>query len=358
MIVERALADADFGGDGVDAHGANAAQIEQPVGGFEDPLLHRQAFRVGTSLHRPVYFRLDDSADHPAVTTDRCNQARCDGRSRVSSRPIQRRTRTMRLLQTAPPHASDPDRRLGDAQPEHGPAPEPRHLPAAADARHRHLGVRLHAGHRGAEPGLGIPAAARRRADGALRLRADHDGRRAALRRWAWCCWRARRAARRHARRGRADRHVAGLHRQRDGDVGRRRARCLRRVRSTVLGIVSAAGSLGAMLSAPIGQLLNEGYGWRTGLWGFVVLSLAHAAGGLVRGQGGQIPLPPRAADDIADTSAAVGGEDRARQRVVRGDDLRLFRLRHAARLPHHAPAVVPAICAAWIRCSARRRSA
>jgi MFS family permease len=30
-------------------------------------------------------------------------------------------------------------------------------------------------------------------------------------------------------------------------------------VRSTVLGIVSAAGSLGALLSAPLGQMLNEG---------------------------------------------------------------------------------------------------
>src|SRR5580700_4936181 len=37
-------------------------------------------------------------------------------------------------------------------------------------------------------------------------------------------------------------------------------------LRSLVLGIVSAAGSLGALLSAPIGQVLNEGYGWRTGL--------------------------------------------------------------------------------------------
>src|ERR1700753_3549212 len=37
-------------------------------------------------------------------------------------------------------------------------------------------------------------------------------------------------------------------------------------VRSTVLGIVSAAGSLGALLSAPIGQILNEGYGWRVGM--------------------------------------------------------------------------------------------
>jgi MFS family permease len=36
-------------------------------------------------------------------------------------------------------------------------------------------------------------------------------------------------------------------------------------VRSTVLGIVSGAGSLGALLSAPIGQMLNEGFGWRIG---------------------------------------------------------------------------------------------
>src|SRR5258708_8102433 len=45
-------------------------------------------------------------------------------------------------------------------------------------------------------------------------------------------------------------------------------------VRSTVLGLVSGAGSLGALLSAPLGQILNEGYGWRVGLAGFVVLAL------------------------------------------------------------------------------------
>src|SRR5438477_9648470 len=43
-------------------------------------------------------------------------------------------------------------------------------------------------------------------------------------------------------------------------------------VRSTVLGIVSAAGSLGALMAAPIGQILNEDYGWRVGLVGIVVL--------------------------------------------------------------------------------------
>ena len=36
-------------------------------------------------------------------------------------------------------------------------------------------------------------------------------------------------------------------------------------VRSTVLGIVSAAGSLGALLSAPIGQMLNEGLAGASG---------------------------------------------------------------------------------------------
>ena len=77
-------------------------------------------------------------------------------------------------------------------------------------------------------------------------------------------------------------------------------------VRSTVLGIVSAAGSLGALLSAPIGQLLNEGYGWRMGMVGFVILSVAMLPAAWFAGRVDKIPLPPRTADDIPDTSAAV----------------------------------------------------
>jgi predicted MFS family arabinose efflux permease len=77
-------------------------------------------------------------------------------------------------------------------------------------------------------------------------------------------------------------------------------------VRSTVLGIVSAAGSLGALLSAPIGQALNEGYGWRTGLIGFVVLSVGLIPAAWYAGRVDKIPLPPRTSDDIAETSAAV----------------------------------------------------
>jgi MFS family permease len=126
-------------------------------------------------------------------------------------------------------------------------------------------------------------------------------------------------------------------------------------VRSTVLGIVSAAGSLGALLSAPIGQLLNEGYGWRTGMVGFVVLSVAMLPAAWYAGKVDKVPLPPRTSDDIADTSAAVAA------RIAFGNasfvvmtlayfvcGMQLVFLTRTCRLILRS--------AAWIRCSARRR--
>jgi predicted MFS family arabinose efflux permease len=77
-------------------------------------------------------------------------------------------------------------------------------------------------------------------------------------------------------------------------------------VRSTVLGMVSAAGSLGALLSAPLGQILNEGYGWRTGLAGFVILSVLMLPAAWFAGKVDKVPLPARTPDDIGDTSAGV----------------------------------------------------
>ncbi|MEH2554917.1 putative MFS family arabinose efflux permease [Bradyrhizobium algeriense] len=77
-------------------------------------------------------------------------------------------------------------------------------------------------------------------------------------------------------------------------------------VRSTVLGLVSGAGSLGALLSAPIGQMLNEGYGWRMGLAGFVVLSLLMIPAALYAGRVDKIPLPKPADDEIGNSSASV----------------------------------------------------
>lgn len=76
-------------------------------------------------------------------------------------------------------------------------------------------------------------------------------------------------------------------------------------VRSTVLGIVSGAGSLGALLSAPIGQMLNEGFGWRIGLAGFVVMSVLMIPAAWYAGRIDAIPLPKPTADDIVDATAA-----------------------------------------------------
>ena len=77
-------------------------------------------------------------------------------------------------------------------------------------------------------------------------------------------------------------------------------------VRSTVLGLVSGAGSLGALLSAPLGQILNEGYGWRVGLTGFVVLALLMIPAAWYAGRVDQIPLPKPADDEIDNPSAGV----------------------------------------------------
>jgi predicted MFS family arabinose efflux permease len=77
-------------------------------------------------------------------------------------------------------------------------------------------------------------------------------------------------------------------------------------VRSTVLGLVSGAGSLGALLSAPLGQILNEGYGWRMGLAGFVVLALAMIPAAWFAGRVDRIPLPKASPEDIGNSSAGV----------------------------------------------------
>jgi predicted MFS family arabinose efflux permease len=45
-------------------------------------------------------------------------------------------------------------------------------------------------------------------------------------------------------------------------------------VRSLVLGCVSASGSLGAMIAAPLGQSIAGEWGWRMGLASFVILAL------------------------------------------------------------------------------------
>jgi len=77
-------------------------------------------------------------------------------------------------------------------------------------------------------------------------------------------------------------------------------------VRSTAFGIVSAAGSIGALLSAPIGQALSQDFGWRMGLSGFVVLSLLMVPAAWFAGRVDKIPLPKPSSDQIGNVSAGA----------------------------------------------------
>jgi predicted MFS family arabinose efflux permease len=77
-------------------------------------------------------------------------------------------------------------------------------------------------------------------------------------------------------------------------------------LRSAVLGIVSAAGSLGAMLAAPLGQGLAMEFGWRVGVWGFVALALLMVPAAWVAGRVDALPLPPKPGE--GDTARAALG--------------------------------------------------
>ena len=68
-------------------------------------------------------------------------------------------------------------------------------------------------------------------------------------------------------------------------------------VRSTVLGVVSAAGSIGAMIAAPIGQSLAQAQGWRAGVWGFVLLALLMLPAAWTAGKVDVLPVPRHAGE-------------------------------------------------------------
>ncbi len=77
-------------------------------------------------------------------------------------------------------------------------------------------------------------------------------------------------------------------------------------LRSSVLGIVSAAGSLGALMAAPLGQWLSQAHGWRIGVLGFLLLSLLMIPAAWVAGRVDRQPEPPRAAGGADDATFGV----------------------------------------------------
>jgi predicted MFS family arabinose efflux permease len=64
--------------------------------------------------------------------------------------------------------------------------------------------------------------------------------------------------------------------------------------RSTILGVVSAAGSIGALIAAPIGQSLSQDFGWRYGVFAFVVLGLFMIPAVWYASKVDRLPIPPR----------------------------------------------------------------
>lgn len=77
-------------------------------------------------------------------------------------------------------------------------------------------------------------------------------------------------------------------------------------LRSSVLGIVSAAGSVGAMIAAPIGQQLTQELGWRAGVWGFAALALLMIPAAWSAGKVDALPVP-RFAGEGENARAALG---------------------------------------------------
>ncbi|EHP43902.1 transporter, major facilitator superfamily protein [Cupriavidus basilensis OR16] len=63
-------------------------------------------------------------------------------------------------------------------------------------------------------------------------------------------------------------------------------------LRSAVLGIVSGAGSLGALVAAPIGQVVAQSFGWRVGLAAFILLALVMLPAAWYAGKVDRLPLP------------------------------------------------------------------
>jgi predicted MFS family arabinose efflux permease len=65
------------------------------------------------------------------------------------------------------------------------------------------------------------------------------------------------------------------------------------RMRLVAMGMVSAAGSLGALLAAPIGQALNQAQGWRAGAIAFVLIGLFMLPAAWIAGRVDKLPIPP-----------------------------------------------------------------
>ncbi|NGM21904.1 MFS transporter [Roseomonas stagni] len=70
--------------------------------------------------------------------------------------------------------------------------------------------------------------------------------------------------------------------------------------RSTVLGLVSALGSTGPLMSAPIAQGLMDAFDWRAGVTGLMLLALCLLPAAWIAGRVDATPVPPARGGDVS----------------------------------------------------------
>lgn len=75
--------------------------------------------------------------------------------------------------------------------------------------------------------------------------------------------------------------------------------------RSAALGIVSAVGSIGPLLVAPVAQMLMEGLGWRGAALGLFLFALAVLPACWIAGRVDAVPIAPAARGDASAREAA-----------------------------------------------------
>jgi predicted MFS family arabinose efflux permease len=76
--------------------------------------------------------------------------------------------------------------------------------------------------------------------------------------------------------------------------------------RSTVLGIITGVGSLGALAAAPLGQTMTAAFGWRSGMFAMFALALLMLPAAWFAGRADRIELPQTSGTRIDDVSASL----------------------------------------------------
>jgi predicted MFS family arabinose efflux permease len=77
-------------------------------------------------------------------------------------------------------------------------------------------------------------------------------------------------------------------------------------IRSTILGIITGVGSLGALVSAPLGQAVTAEFGWRSGVLALCALALGLLPAAWLAGRADRIAVPRASGAQIGDVTAVA----------------------------------------------------